>query len=217
MRPIFAGGTQEDTRMPPYVNLPRSSKSRNPLLGSLLLDLLRIIGNRGETLNNRDSRRNFCPKSFPAFVLRLARNPAFLLKVAIPISMRGVSRSTYRKRMVTESLFIGERKGIIVLQALLYFSISCPRFANGTVTPALNTSKLSLWLCFRTPSAILEYQKRKIMDITCPALLFAAGARAESFLRQQISMRGSVARSQPSTGTDLALEAFKFDAFDSKR
>ncbi|GBP29231.1 hypothetical protein EVAR_20594_1 [Eumeta japonica] len=31
---IFAGGTQQGTRMPPYVNLPRSSKSRNPLLGS---------------------------------------------------------------------------------------------------------------------------------------------------------------------------------------
>ncbi|GBP45036.1 hypothetical protein EVAR_23510_1 [Eumeta japonica] len=31
---IFAGGTKQDTRMPPYVNLPRSSKSRNPLLGS---------------------------------------------------------------------------------------------------------------------------------------------------------------------------------------
>ncbi|GBP24313.1 hypothetical protein EVAR_9411_1 [Eumeta japonica] len=31
---IFAGGTQQDTRMPPYVNLPLSSKSRNPLLGS---------------------------------------------------------------------------------------------------------------------------------------------------------------------------------------
>ncbi|GBP69255.1 hypothetical protein EVAR_56799_1 [Eumeta japonica] len=128
---IFAGDTQQGTRIPPYVNLPRSSKSRNPHLGSPTKRSTRCIpAQKLGAMVRKKNKKNFSKEQRVVIVdvnsearfesnalcIRLAQNQATIM-----ITCNYMNYEKWLRTQLMPSLFANS--GVVVNNAFYYNTI----------------------------------------------------------------------------------------------